>query len=391
MTWAGFLISLAGILLISRKNLALGLACGALILGAFTLPFGVVLDRVIFTLTNSTVVLLAAAMGIIPLLGGTMKQSGQVDALVNNIRLSQRYLLPFSAALMGLLPMPGGALLSAPILERGGQGVADSLKAAINNWFRHLFILIYPLNPALIISAKICQIDVYQSLIYLVPGFILALFLGYIFYLRKIHGQRVYSTGFSWSGLLVPLTVILAAPVLDFGLKRLFSLGAAATVIGVSTGFLLSLTFSPRKLDLRAIAGRMKPWNFALIIIGMFLYLHIFQVSEARSLIASLPLPPILLAVSAGFLLGFVTGRVQLPTSIVFPVYMAAADHVDLPVFALIYLAVYFGYMISPVHPCLVVTCEYFRIPLGGMIRQLAWPVFIVFIAVLLAALYLVG
>ena len=169
MTWAGFLISLAGILLISRKNLALGLACGAIILGVFTLPLGVLLDRIIFTLTDPTVLLLALAMGIIPLLGGTMKQSGQIDTLVNNIRLSQRYLLPFSAALMGLLPMPGGALLSAPILERGGRGVADPLKAVINNWFRHLFILIYPLNPALIVSAKICKLDVYQTLIYLLP------------------------------------------------------------------------------------------------------------------------------------------------------------------------------------------------------------------------------
>jgi integral membrane protein (TIGR00529 family) len=389
MTWAGFLISLAGILLISRKNLALGLACGAIILGVFTLPLGVVLDRIIFTLTDPPVLLLALAMGIIPLLGGTMKQSGQIDALVNNIRLSQRYLLPFSAALMGLLPMPGGALLSAPILERGGQGVADPLKAVINNWFRHLFILIYPLNPALIVSAKICKLDVYQTLIYLFPGFILALVLGYIFYLRKIHGQRVYSAKFSWAGLLAPLGVILAAPLLDFGLKRLFSLGAAATVIGVSTGLLLSIVLSPKKLDLRAIAGRMKPWNFALIIIGMFLYLHIFQVSEARGLIASLPLPPLVLAVSAGFLLGFVTGRVQLPTSIVFPVYMATVDQVQLPVFALIYIAVYFGYIISPVHPCLVVTCEYFRVPLGGMIRKLAWPVLILFITVLLVAVYL--
>lgn len=391
MTWAGFLISLAAILLISRKNLALALVSGAIILGVLTLPLGVVLDRIIFTLTDASVILLALAMGIIPVLGGTMKHSGQVDALVNNVRLSQRYLLPFSAALMGLLPMPGGALLSAPILERGGRGVADLLKAAINNWFRHLFILIYPLNPALIVSAKICKLDVYQALLYLVPGFILALALGYINYLRKIHGKPSYSAKFSWAGLLAPLGIILIAPILDFGLKRLFSLGAVATVIGVTAGLLLSITLSPRKLDLRAIAGRMKPWNFAVIIIGMFLYLHIFQASEARSLIAALPLPPLMLAVTVGFALGFVTGRVQLPASIVFPVYMAAVEQVQLPVFALIYIAVYFGYMISPVHPCLVVTCEYFSVPLGGMLRKLAWPTIVVILTVLVVSLFLMN
>jgi len=329
LTWIGFLVSLVGILILSRKNLALALSCGAIILGLFTLPPAMVIDRVLFTLSDPTILLLAMAMGIIPLLGGTMKQSGQVDVLVNNVRLNIRYLLPFSAALMGLLPMPGGALLSAPILERGGAGVEAGLKAAINNWFRHLFILVYPLNPALIVAANICEVDIYHTLIYLLPGFLLALVLGYVFYLRKIHGKSAYAEKFSASALLVPLVVVLAAPLLDFILKRLFSLGALATVIGVSTGLLLSIVFSPRHLDLRGITLRMKPWNFAGIIIGMFLYLHIFQASEARSLIAAIPLPPLLLAVIAGFLLGFVTGRVQLPASIVFPVYLATTTQVD--------------------------------------------------------------
>ena len=390
MTWAGFLISLAGILIISRKNLALALVSGGIILGVFTLPLEVLLERLVFTLSDSTVVQLAVAMGIIPMLGGIMKQSGQIDSLVNNIRLSKRYLLPFSAALMGLLPMPGGALLSAPILERGGEGVANPLKAVVNNWFRHLFLLIYPLNPALFVSAKICQLDLYRTLLYLLPGFVFALALGYLFYLRKIRGKPAFSGAFSWFNLSIPLAVILAAPLLDFGLKRLFSLGATATVIGVVTGLSISLALSPRKLDLRAIARQMKPWNFALIIVGMFLYLHVFQVSEARNLIASLPLPPLLLSITAGFILGIVTGRVQLPASIVFPVYLATVNQVHLPVFALIYIAVYFGYIISPVHPCLVVTCEYFRVPLSSMIRDLAWPVLIIFVTVLLVAVCMV-
>ncbi|MFQ5868849.1 MAG: DUF401 family protein, partial [Candidatus Zixiibacteriota bacterium] len=174
LTWVGFLVSLVGILIISKKNLALALISGAIILGLFTLPLGVILDRIVYTITDSSIILLALAMGVIPIIGGTMKESGQIDSLVNNVRISRRYLLPFSAALMGLLPMPGGALLSAPILERGGERVSNDLKAAINNWFRHLFILIYPLSPALIVSAKISDLDVYVAIVYLLPGLLLA-------------------------------------------------------------------------------------------------------------------------------------------------------------------------------------------------------------------------
>jgi len=110
----------------------------------------------------------------------------------------------------------------------------------------------------------------------------------------------------------------------------------------------------------------------------MFIYLHVFQKSDAGAMIASLPLPPLLLAVTGGFLLGLLTGRVQLPASIIFPVYLGAVGIVTPTVFALIYTSVYFGYIISPVHPCLVVTCEYFRTPVRDVVVSLAAPTMIV-------------
>jgi integral membrane protein (TIGR00529 family) len=343
-----------------------------------------VLDRIVFTLTDHSIIMLALAMGVIPVIGGTMKESGQIDSLVSNVRMNKRHLLPFSAALMGLLPMPGGALLSAPILEKGGEGVADDLKAAINNWFRHLFILIYPLSSALIASAKIVNLDVYVAVVYLLPGSFLALILGHIFFLSKVNGRMSHSKKFSFSELMIPLSVILSAPILDFSLKRIFSIETLATLIGVTAGLCLSIALSRNRLNLKRITARMKPWNFALIIIGMFLYLHIFQESDARNMIATIPLPLLPLSVTAGFLLGLSTGRVQLPASIIFPVYLASADHVTPFIFAIIYIAIYFGYIISPVHPCLIVTCEYFHVPIRDMIRKLALPTFIVFAAVLL-------
>lgn len=391
MTLLGFLISLAAILIISKKNLAVALITGAIVLGLFTLPSDLLWDRIVFTITDASIVMLALAMGVIPVIGGTMKESGQIDSLVNNVRLSKRYLLPFSAALMGLLPMPGGALLSAPILEKGGDGVPDDLKAAINNWFRHLFILIYPLSSALIASAKIVNLDVYRAVLYLLPASILAAILGYIFFLSKVNGSRNHTREFSLSELMVPLTVVLTAPVLDFTLKRAFSLGTGATLIGVSAGLALSILLSKERLEYGRIIKRMKPWNFALIIVGMFLYLHIFQESNVKHLIAALPLPVLTLSVVAGFLLGLATGRVQLPASIVFPIYLASVDHVTPVVFAIIYIAIYFGYIISPVHPCLIVTCEYFHIPIKDMIRWLAVPTAIVFGTVVVLSMVITG
>ncbi len=383
MVWLGFAASLATILIVSKKNLAVGIILGAVVLGLFTLPGKILVEQIIKTATDSSVMLLALAMGLVPLLGGVMKAGGQIDSLVANLRIPRRYLLAVSAALMGLLPMPGGALLSAPILEKGGETVPPDLISAINNWFRHLFILIYPLSSALIVSAQITGLDVYHAAFYLLPGFALALVLGYIFFLRRVNGRVVNNGSFSLSGLSIPLLVILTAPALDFLLKRLFDIGSLATVIGVATSLILSILFSPVKINLVDIARRMKPWNFAFIIVGMFLYLYIFQASPAGAAIAALPLPPLILAVTAGFTLSLLTGRVQLPASIIFPMYMGAVGSVTAPIFAIIYMAVYFGYIISPVHPCLVVTCEYFRVPIRAMVSRLAAPTLVVLAFVL--------
>ncbi len=378
MSIFAFLASLAAILIISRRNLAAAIITGALLLGLIALPFDKLIDRIVFTFTDYEIIILTLAVGIIPLIGGAMKKSGQIDSLVENVRIKQKHMLAFSPALMGLLPMPGGALLSAPIMERSGHGVPGEVVAAANDWFRHLFILAYPLAPALIVLTGITGLDIYESILYILPFGVVATVIGYLFFLRKVDGSIARPNGFSFKGLMVPLTVILSAPLIDFVLKKLFGLGNTATFIGVVVGLILSLVLSVKKLPLLGLIKEMRPWNFALIIIGMFMYLYIFEATDIGPIIAGLPLPPLLLAVTAGFALGFLTGRVHLPGSIIFPVYLAAAGAITPFIFSLIYVGIYFGYIISPVHPCLVVTCEYFRIPIRDMIKKLAAPTAIV-------------
>ncbi len=390
LSWIGFIISLIVILIVARKNLPLALLCGAIILGLFTLPLVSILDEIIHTFTDLSIIFLALAMGVIPMIGGVMKASGQMDDLVNNLRIGRKGLMALSPAIMGLLPMPGGALLSAPILEKGGEGVADDLKSVINNWFRHLFVMIYPLSSALIASAKISNLNLYTAALSLLPVFAFALFLGYIFFIRKVHGNIIYSSSFSLKKLLIPLCIILIAPFLDFILKKIFAFHVKeiATLIGVSTAFILSWRLSRTKLNLKEISKKMKPWNFSLIILGMFIFLHIFQSSNVADLIASIPLPPATLCVVAGFILGFATGRVLLPASIILPVYLATSV-ISPFAFAIIYTSIFFGYIISPVHPCVCVTIEYFNVPLKKFFKLLAAPTFIIFVITLLISIFI--
>lgn len=391
LPWLGFIISLAAILLIARKNLPLALFCGALILGLFTLPVISILENIIGTFTDLSIICLALAMGVIPMIGGTMNASGQMDDLVNNMRIGRRGLLALSPSIFGLLPMPGGALLSAPILEKGGEGVAQDIKVAINNWFRHLFVMIYPLSSALIASAKISSLSVYTAMIHLLPTFAFALFLGYMFFVRKVHGAIIYSSPFSLKGLLIPLGIILVAPFVDFTLKNIVVLPfpEIATLIAVVSAFTLSWRLSAINLNLREIAHKMKPWNFTFIILGMFVFLNIFKSSSVATLIASIPLTPATLCVVAGFILGFATGRVLLPASIILPVYLTTSAITPL-IFATVYTSIFFGYIISPVHPCVIVSLEYFKVPLKDFFKLLAAPTCIIFAITLFISIFFI-
>ncbi|MDP6156957.1 MAG: DUF401 family protein [Candidatus Thermoplasmatota archaeon] len=378
----GFFCALFLILVIARKSLWLAMFVGALYLGIFS-PGLPGIPKVIWdTFTDPSILLLSLAIGIIPIIGGIMERSGLMDDLVNNLRMNQKSFLSVSPALIGLLPMPGGALLSAPLVERGGKGVPDDLKSAINVWYRHLFILIYPLGTLLAIS-KVAGFNLYVAVLYTLPGFFILFILGHLTLIRKVHGTVEYKERFSWKGLLIPLFIVLAAPAIHICFMNIFRyLGLyaeirseLALVIGVSFSLLLSLHYGRiGKKAILPVVKKMKPWNFALIILGMFFFLGMFQASDGPENIKQLEVSATVLLVVIGFFLGAAMGRVTAPVFILYPIYITKYSSMSIIAFSIMYLAVFLGYVISPVHPCLIVTMEYFKVSYKSMVKRLAIP-----------------
>lgn len=375
--WIGFSLSVVLLLFVSRRNLALGMAIAAAVLAAFTLTpasFGEALWR---TISDPSVLLLALIVGLIPLIGGAMETSGEMERLVSNMRIGVRPFLAFAPALLGMLPMPGGALLSAPLIERGAGHTASDVKAAANVWFRHALLLVYPLGPALIASAKIAGLDVYAVIPYLIPAFLLTVGAGYVFLLRRASGRLAQRGAFSFVGLIVPLAIILAAPLLDLLLKGIVDLPVAE--IGTSVGVAVSLiaAIAVGRLSVRqlgAVFRRMTPWKYALIVLAMFTFLNVFTSSGVPERIAAMTLPPVLLCVAIGAVLGLITGRIQAPMSILLPIYASTYGVMSAPVFALTYFAVFLGYVLTPIHPCISVSVEYFKTSMGPFLRRLIAP-----------------
>lgn len=390
-----FLISIVVILIIARKNLWLALLLGSVLLGLSVLGPASTLNQFIAVLSEPSIQLLALAVALIPLIGGVMEETGQMKHLVKNLRIGKKAFLGFAPALLGMLPIPGGALMSAPLIERAGKNLTGKLKSAINVWFRHVLLLVYPLSPSLIASAKMANIELYSAIIYIFPFMLFALFVGYWFFLRKSPGTLNYSEKFSLKWLLVPLAIILSAPFIDVLLKVLFQPQLAELSLVIAVSAALSFAFlvgKPDKSVVKRVLREMKPWTFSIIIFGMFFFLYVFKASPLPEMISDLPLTPAVLLVLFGFFLGFATGRMQVPAAIVIPVFLAkfAVESMPLQAFALMYFSIFLGYALSPVHPCVSLTLEFFKTDLPEYFKELIFPTVIALGVAFLLAFFIV-
>jgi integral membrane protein (TIGR00529 family) len=312
--------------------------------------------------------------------------------LVTNMRIGQKAFLALSPALLGMLPMPGGALLSAPLVEKGAPHAAPDVKAAANVWFRHALLLVYPLGSALIASAKIAGLDVYRVIPFLAPAFLLTLFLGYVFLLRNVQGRLTYETRFSLRGLLVPLMIILVAPLLDLLMKQAVRLpySEIGTAVGVTVSFVAAVTAGRVVLgNLKQVFLKMKPWKYALIILAMFLFLRVFETSGMPENIASMALPPVVLCVVIGFILGLITGRIQAPMSIIAPIFLTTYDIMTPLAFAVTFFSIFIGYVLTPIHPCISVSVEYFNTSLSVYLRKIAPPAVLATLVTLIVGIFM--
>ncbi len=400
LSWVGFFIAIAVLLIGSRYHLGAALLSGAVILGIFTMsPYDIAYNFYL-TFTDPYTVILVAALSLIPILGGVLQESGYLDDLVHNLRIGKKLFLSFTPALLGLLPIPGGALFSAPMIDKAGEDLEGHQKTAINVWFRHILFFIFPLAPALIIPANFANLSVYEIIFpyHLLIFFPLTLFLGLFFLIRKAEGEIEYEEEFSMKGLMIPLSVILLAPVLDFALKELFKLinfgpESIATFIAISTSLLLLLNIIDWDRDLVEDAIKeMEPWNFVVLLFGIFVFINVFNSSGIDTLIKSLNLSGLTLAIGIGFFLGLATGRINVPASIVIPIYMASMGLSSLSplVFALIFTAVFMGYVLTPIHPCVGISLEYFEADMSKFLRSLLEPVLISLGVVILMYIFLV-
>ncbi len=375
-----FLLIIALILIFSKKELSVVLGISAIIFGLLTQVN--IINSMIEVIINPSIVLLALSVLLIPILGGIMEESGLMLELIQNMKVSKKVALMVSPALFGLLPVAGGALMSAPIVDQIDPALDSNRKVAINVWYRHVLLLIYPLSSAILVASVLSGISLYLIVLALLIPFILMVFVGYFTLLKPVDKSKE-STNRNLKLVFHNLIPLIIAPIIDF-LGRLFfpiSFPELFVFIGLIISISIALKFAKMNVfNIKEISRKMKVWRFPLLIISMFLFLSIFLESGVPEQIGALNLH-FALFISIGFILGFTTGRVQLPSSILIPIYLIQNLVLSMPIidFVFLYFAIYLGYLITPLHPCLAYNINYFKTNYIKSFKHIVIPTLICF------------
>jgi len=390
LAWIGFLIVISGILIFSKYELGITIIIGAIIFALFAQVN--LIHSILNVFSDFSVIFLAIAMTLIPILGGIMDESGLMLELVQNMNISKRISIIVGPIFFGVFPVPGGALMSAPMVDQIGESIDDEEKIAINVWYRHVVILLNPLSQSFIIPVLIAGLDRYLVILVMIIPFIILSLIGYFFLLKSIEKSKKDSER-NIKIVLKNLIPIITTPLVDV-LGRIFFpfiVSELFIVIGLVLSIVISLKMSHLNISsIKSISRKMKIWRFPLLIIGMFLFLEVFLASGLPNDISNLNLIFILL-IFIGFFLGFATGRIQLPLSILIPIYLLQNMLSVMPLFyfTILYLSVFLGYIITPIHPCVSYSINYFKSSYSKVIKKLALPTITAF--AVLVGIYLLS
>ena len=386
---AKILLTFGLVLLLSRKlPLYVCLFIGSVVIGLWMgLGVGSIIGDIWNESTAGPTVWLAVVLALILILSGLLQTSGQLDRMVSSFQAvspDPRFTLAAMPALIGLLPMPGGALFSAPMVESAvaSEEAKPELKVAINYWFRHIWEFWWPLYPGIILAISLFGLESWKLIIAQIPLTIGSLIGGVLFILAQTPKGNAPDRAYSNSALrefareAMPITLV----ILVFG-----GLQAAVEIIrhfstftlpspkyaGLALGILAAivLVISRNSLDKAQVRKAvLNPGILSMVIIVFAIMSFKGLLVESKAIehvrweLSAYGIPPILVIALLPFIAGAVTGIAIGFVGASFPLVVALipVGHSPFPYAVLAFGFGYMGMMLSPVHICLIVTREYF-------------------------------
>lgn len=399
----GVIVAFILIIFLIRKkiNFGLSLIIGSLVVGVFSLQEIPLVDipkafieAIIYSFEKPGVktdtIELAVLLTLIYILARSMQETGAIKKLIDSLRsiFYKGGTLGVIPAVYGLMPVPGGALFSAPLIDKEGEGyhLSQNQKNFLNVWFRHIWFPIFPISSAMvtICSDKFSNIDVYKLVIADFPVFILFIIIGLMYIKVFIKKNQVVEkpperdyTGLIY--LLPPVTpvfIYLVFFLLGFQDLKVYQIKIfiAGTIISI---FLLYYLLDISWGEYAKILKNSLSFNLAIVIFGIMIFREMIEVSKADiilvDLIAKLPVPSVVVLILIPFILGLLTGYNLGAIALSYPLVEPFFQNTGLNIVgftSIIFMSSLLGYLISPIHLCNVVSSDYLKTDVTRMYRM---------------------
>jgi hypothetical protein len=371
------------------KNITLSLVIAILTIGIILfIPLNTYFSSFYTTISDWEFWKVIITIFSIYLLGETMSKSGdskRFTSAIKEIFPNPKVSISLMPALIGLLPMPGGAMFSAPMVKDISEdtpNISSKDALATNYWFRHSMEYFWPLYPAIIIVASMANVSLRSIVIYMLPVGLAAIITGYLLMIRSIPKVKLEKSSLlqlaisSWPIIVVIIFVILNQP---------------GWLVVLLTSVVYLLTKSNK---VGALKGVLNKWKTFILLLAVFYFKAFVESTHVHDFMSeeliNWSIPTLLVMMVLPFIMGQMTGITQGAVGLSFPLVMSmASDGSGLSVAILAYTFAVAGVLLSPVHLCIVLTVNYFRESYSALVKRIILPLSVATITGVLVFMYI--
>jgi integral membrane protein (TIGR00529 family) len=378
-------LSILVVLIRRRWNLGMVMAVGAVILAIiYRTPVPQFLEGVMAATLARRSMELTAILIFTMIMENILRNTGSLKRMVESLfRLlpDARLVMAVMPAMIGMLPSPGGAVFSAPMVAEASAGVTmpSDQKAFVNYWYRHIWEYVSPLYPGIILVSALTHIPFNRLALANAPFALSVVLWGALFCFAGIGPAHRETEAGEGKGKALRTFLITSSSI--FGtlvLVVLLKVNPLVAMGGVVVLLYLGHRYSPA-----AILGSLREsvsLKALILVIGIMIFQETLRVTGAldgiSTFFAGSGLPTLLILTAIPFIAGVMTGLTIAYVGITFPILLPlmGGDAPSLGLVALAFGSGFAGVMLSPVHLCLVLTREYFNADLGKVYRRLFIP-----------------
>ncbi len=356
-------VSIFIILLLIKFEITLAVFSGAVFLALTTSP-----ESIYATLTSMATWKIVAIVIFAFSIGYGMEVTGMLKRITGSVEsITGIFSVAMIPMLIGLLPMPGGALVSAVMIKDFVEKFRISPEKAvfINYWFRHVWVTFWPLYPNIVIAMGILSANYAEIAGATYPILIASVVSGVALLGLKMKGSGNRKRELKGIIYMYPVLIIVVFTALTNDLLIALIASLASIVI-----------FNRAYSKVPEIFRKTIDFKIILLVIGVMIYKTAIEMSGASQAFYQEVLSlsnPYIAGFALPFVIAFATGIELSYTSVALPLltsFTGTVDVVEKNLF-IVFLGGILGVLLSPMHLCLILTAQYFRARLYLVYRYL--------------------